>query len=225
MSAVSRYKSARNVLDDNRVLRNTFLLLAFSLIPTIFGAVFAESSGFNAWSLAHPWTALIATLLGAFILIGLVMVTAESGVGVVILLGFTWLMGMVMSAGIVHTLALKNGHLIVAEAIIGTITITIFCAIYAMTTKRDFSSIGGLLFGLLLAIIAMMILNAAFFHLTALQMAISVIALVLFSVYLVYDVQRVISGGEDNYVRATLAIYLDIVNIFANLLSLLSGDD
>lgn len=211
---------ASNVLQTNSVLRNTFMLLTVTLFPTIFGAWFGMVSGLNAWVTLHPIMGFLGFLGLLFVLIFAVQATAESGIGVVLLLVFTGVMGMMMSGAIEASLALKNGPLIVAEAVGGTAVVTFCCGLYAMVTKRDFSSWGGALFGILIALIVVMALNM-WLQLPILQLVLSCVALLLFSAYLIYDVQRVVNGGETNYVRATMSIYLDVMNIFINLLSIL----
>lgn len=217
-------RTVGRVIETNTVLRNTFLLLALTLLPTIGGAWFGMVSGLNAWVAVHYIIGFIGFLAVLFALIFAVSATAESGIGVGILLLFTFVFGAMMSGAIEATLALKHGYMIVAQAAGGTALICFICGLYAMVTKRDFSSWGGALFGILCVLIIMMFLNL-WLQLPALQLALSIVAVILFSVYLIYDVQQVVNGGETNYVRATLGIYLDIMNIFINLLSILSDLD
>lgn len=215
--------TARSVVETNQTLRNTFMLLTVTLFPTILGAWLGMATGFNALIGAYPIMSVIAFLVVMIGLIFAIQATADSGIGVVLLLVFTAFMGLMMSGAIEHTLSLKNGHLIVTQAIAGTAAVTFTCGLYAMVTKRDFSSWGGILFGLLIALIIVSLINL-WLQLPMLSLIISYIGVVLFSAYLIYDVQQVVNGGETNYVRATLSIYLDIMNIFINLLNILRGN-
>lgn len=229
MSYVSH---ASDVIDTNRTLRNTFMLLSLTLIPTVFGAWFGMVSGLNAMLALHPIAGFLGFMAIAILLIvAIVSASAAEGgapVGVFLLLLFTFVMGAMISGGIEAVLQGSNGPMIVAQAVGGTAIVTFSCGLYAMVTKRDFSSIGGALFGILLAVIVVSIVNM-FLQLPMLTLIISVVTLILFSVYLIFDVQQVVNGGEDNYILATLNIYLDILNIFMSLLQILNffggGDD
>lgn len=216
--------AARSVVETNQTLRNTFMLLTVTLLPTILGAWLGMFTGFNAVVGAHPIISFIGFLVVLFGLIYAIDYTSDSGLGVVLLLVFTSFMGLMMSGAIEHALSLNNGHLIVTQAIAGTAAVTFSCGIYAMLTKRDFSSWGGALFGILIALIIVSFLNL-WLQLPFLSLVISIVGVLLFSAYLIYDVQRVVNGGETNYVLATLSIYLDVMNIFINLLNILSSSD
>lgn len=137
-------------------------------------------------------------------------------------------MGGVLSGVVSATLNFSNGAELIALAFIGTAAILLGCSSYAMTTKRDFSSMGGFLLGSLIAIIAMSFLNILFLQLPIISLAIACVAVVLFSAYLIYGVQQVVNGGETNYILATTSIYLSLINIFSSLLQIfgfLGGDD
>ena len=146
--------------------------------------------------------------------------TKESAVGVAVLLGFSFFMGLMLSRLIGYTLGFSNGGTLLMTAFGGTATILAVMASIATTSKRDFSGLGKWLFVGLMVIIVAGIANI-FLQLPALYLTISVIAIGIFSAYILYDVQQIINGGETNYISATLKIYFDVYNIFVNLLSLL----
>lgn len=219
--------SYRGTAESNKVLRNTFGLLAVSLIPTIFGSLLGFAIGIPALMAGSPLISSLVFLAVTFGLLFVINANRDSGVGVVSMLGFTFLMGMWLSGILNSVLGLANGQNIIAMAGLGTIAVTGGCSIYAMTTKRDFSGIGGFLIGSLIALIVISLANI-FFQLPLLSLLISIVAVVLFSAFMVFDVQRVVNGGETNYVMAATSIYLNIYNIFTALLNIfgfLSGDD
>lgn len=214
--------------ETNKVLRNTFLLLSLTLIPTIFGTFAAMSLGIPAMMAASPWLSMFGFLAIAIVLIMGIHATKDSVLGIAVLGVFTFVCGGLLSGIVTATLKFSNGAELISLAFIGTIAILAGCSMYAATTKRDFSSLGGFLFGSLLAVIALSFANILFFQLPLLAVIISGVCLVLFSIYLVYDVQQVVNGGETNYLLATTAIYLDLINIFSSLLQILGafgGDD
>lgn len=218
----------RGTTETNKVLRNTFLLLALTLIPTVGGTMAAMAMGLPAIMAASPWLSFFGFLGIAFLLIFGIHATKDSAASIPILGVFTFVMGAMLSGIVTATLGFSNGAELIGLAFIGTIAILLGCSGYAMTTKRDFSSLGGFLFGSLLAVIALGIMNVLFMQLPVLSLIIACVCIVLFSVYLIYDVQKVVNGGETNYVIATTAIYLDVINIFSSLLQILGvvgGDD
>lgn len=203
----------------HRVLRNTYWLLALSMIPTVLGAWLGVQFKF-AFFPASPFVGMIVFLAIAFGFFYAIEKTKNSGLGVVLLLGFTFFMGLMLSRLISHTLGFSNGGTLIMTAFGGTAAILGVMATIATVSKRDFSGIGKWLFIGLLVIIVASIANI-WLQLPALQLTISVVAIGIFSAFILYDVQRIINGGETNYVTATLSIYLSVYNIFANLLSLL----
>jgi modulator of FtsH protease len=203
------------------VLRNTFLLLALTLLPTIAGAFVGVQIGF----VVTGWLGFIAVLIGLMVMVSLIQVTSDSSLGVMLLLALTFFMGMLLAPQLVHTLQFKNGVELIALSIGGTALISIAMATYAMTTKTDFSGMGKYLF---IALIVLIIAGIASFFLPGLIVLYSAAAMVIFSLYIVYDVQQIVNGGETNYIRAALGLYLDVFNIFSNLLNLAGigfGDD
>lgn len=217
----------RGTAETNKVLRNTFILLALTLLPTIFGVWAGLEMGLPEMMHGSPWISLGLFLVVAFALIFGIHATATTALAIPILFLFTAVMGGSLSGIISIALGKANGVGLISAAFAGTAAILIGCGTYAATTKRDFSSMGGFLFGALLAVIAVGVSNM-FFQLGWLSLILAVVTLVLFSVYLIYDVQRVVNGGESNYILATVSIYLDLINIFSSLLQILlslGGDD
>ena len=204
---------------QNRVLRNTYLLLAVSMVPTVLGALIGVQMGFSFMA-GSP-------MMGFLLFLGIAMAfmygiekTKETGMGVVLLLGFTFFMGLMLSNILRAALGFSNGGMLIAMAAGGTGAIFFTLAGIASTTQRDFSSIGKFLFaGVILLLVAS--LANVFFHIPALALAVSAIAVAIFSAYILYDINRIVHGGETNYISATLAVYLDVYNIFVNLLNLL----
>lgn len=208
-----------NALIRHRVLRNTYWLLALSMIPTVLGAWIGVELQFSFFP-GRPGLSLIAFMAIAFGFMFAIEKTKDSALGVAVLLGFTFFMGLMLSRLISHTLGYSNGGALIMTAFGGTATVFAVMATIATTSKRDFSNLGKTLFiGLILLVLASV--ANLFFAIPALSLAISVIAIGIFSAYILYDVQQVINGGETNYIKATLSIYLDVYNIFVNLLSLL----
>ncbi len=203
----------------NRVLRNTYWLLAISMIPTVLGAWVGVQFNFSFFS-GSPFIGFMLFLAIAFGFFYAIERTKHSGLGVAILLGFTFFMGLMLSRLIGYTLGFSNGPSLIMTAFGGTASIFAVMATIATVSKRDFSGLGKWLFVGVLVLIVAAVANI-FLQIPALYLAISVIAIAIFSAYILYDVQRIINGGETNYISATLAIYLDVYNIFTNLLALL----
>ena len=204
---------------QNRVLRNTYALLALSLVPTAIGAWLGVQLKFSFMS-GNPFIGFMLFLAIAFGFFYAIEKTKNSAWGVAILLGFTFFMGLMLSRLVGSVLNLNNGGTLVATAAGGTALIFFAMATLAGTIKRDLSGMGKfLMMGVVLLIIAA--LANIFLQLPALMLTIMVLAIGIFSALLLYDVNRIITGGETNYISATLAIYLDIYNIFSNLLALL----
>lgn len=204
----------------NRVLRNTYWLLALSLIPTVLGAFVGLNTGLNAVMATSPGLSVVVFLVGAFGLMYLVEKNKNSSLGVVFLLAFTFFMGIMLSRLIGHVLGFSNGSQLIMLAFGGTALVLGAMASVASTTKRDFSHWQKFLFIGVVILIVASVANI-FLQLPALMLTVSVLAIAIFSAFLLVDLQRVINGGETNYISATLAIYLSLYNIFSNLLMLL----
>lgn len=205
--------------EQNKVLRNTYMMLALTMIPTVIGAFVGMGTNFSFMATSPILSSLL--MFGAM-MASLFAVTAlrNSVWGVVALLGFTFLAGFFLGPILQVALHLKNGAQLVGLAAGGTGVIFFSLATVATVTKKDFSFMGKFLFiGLILLIVAS--LANLFFQIPALALTISAIAVMIFSAYILFDVSRIVTGGETNYVMATLALYLDIYNLFINLLQLL----
>ena len=205
---------------QNRVLRNTYWLLALSLIPTVAGAALGLYSGLNQVFMASPGVSTIVFLVGAFGLMFAIEKNKESSLGVVLLLAFTFFMGIMLSRLLGFVLGMGNGAQLVMTAFGGTAVVFGTMATLASTIKRDLSGMQKFLFMGAIVILLAALANI-FLQMPALMLTVSVLAVVIFSAFMLVDLQRVINGGETNYVSATLAIYLDVYNVFANLLMLL----
>ena len=204
----------------NKVLRNTYWLLAISLIPTVLGAAVGLYTGINQVMMASPGLSAMVFLIGAFGLMFAIEKNKNSSVGVALLLAFTFFMGIMLSRLLGFVLGMGNGAQLVMTAFGGTAIVFGTMATLATTIKRDLSSMQKWLFTGAVVIIVAALANI-FLQMPALMLTISVLAIVIFSAFMLVDLQRVINGGETNYVSATLAIYLDVYNVFSNLLMLL----
>ena len=209
----------------NKVLRNTYWLLALSLIPTVLGAWLGVATGITR-SLGGG-LGLIVFLGGAFGFIFAIEKTKNSAAGVPVLLGFTFFMGLMLSRLIAMVLGLSNGTSLIMTAAGGTAGVFFVMATLASVIKRDLSGMGKFLFIGALAILVGGVINV-FVGSTVGMMVISTMAIGVFSAFMLYDLKRIIDGGETNYISATLALYLDAFNVFQSLLALLgltSGKD
>ena len=206
-------------LEQNQVLRNTYMMLALTMLPTIIGAFVGLSVSFSFMA-EHP---IMAPLLMFGVMMGMlfgVSALRNSVWGIAMLLGFTFVAGVFLGPILQYALHLRNGAQLVGMAAGGTGLIFFSLATLATVTKKDFSFMGKFLFiGVILLLIAS--LANIFFAIPALSLTISAIAVLIFSAYILYDISQIIHGGQTNYVMATLTLYLDIYNIFVNLLSLL----
>ena len=190
--------------EQNRVLRNTYLLLAFSMIPTVAGAVLGVNLGFALFA-GSSLLSLLVFLGIAFGFMWGIQRTKDSGMGVGLLLGFTFFMGLMLSGILRVALGFSNGPALIATAAGGTGAIFFTLAGIATVTKKDFSFMGKFLFvGLVVVLLAM--LANVFFQIPALSLTISAVAILLFSGYILFDISRIVNGGETNYITATLAV-------------------
>jgi modulator of FtsH protease len=212
------YGQVASAEQRNKVLRNTYWLLALSLLPTVLGAWLGVATGM-AKSLTGG-LGLVVFLGGAFAFIYAIEKTKNSAAGVPVLLGFTFFMGLMLSRLIGMVLGFKNGPDLVMTAFGGTAGVFFAMASLASVIKRDISGMGKWLFVGAVVLMVGGIINV-FVGSSAGMMAISVLAIAIFSAYMLYDVKQIIDGGETNYISATLALYLDIINVFQSLLALL----
>ena len=218
---VTNWGSATQVLSQeqrNKVLRNTYWLLALSMVPTVLGAWIGVSTGIT--QSLRGGIGMIVFLVGAFGFMFAIEKTKNSAAGVPVLLGFTFFMGLMLSRLIGMVLGFKNGSELVMTAFAGTAGVFFVMASLASVIKRDLSGMGKFLFVGVLVLFVGSIINV-FVGSTAGMMAISVAAIAIFSAYMLYDLKQIMDGGETNYISATLALYLDVFNVFQSLLSLL----
>ncbi len=204
--------------ERNRVMRNTYWLLAISLLPTVLGAWAGVALGLAQYM--RGFVGLILLLAVGFGFIYAIERTKDSATGVPVLLGFTFFMGLMISPLIQATLGFKNGPQLIMTAFAGTAGVFFAMASLASVIKRDLSNMGQWLFVGTMVLLVGGIINM-FVGSTAGMMALSMAAIGIFSAWMLYDVKRIIDGGETNYISATLALYLDIINVFQNLLALL----
>ena len=216
---LGRSESAQQV--TNKVLRNTYTLLGLSLIPTVLGAFIAINMDFS-FAQQHPFIFAIGAMAVMFGMFSAIAANRNSSVGVLLLLALTFLLGLMLGPILQHALHLRNGGQIVGLAAGGTGIILLTLASIATTSKRDFSFMGKfLMVGIILLIVAS--LANIFLQIPAMTLAMSAVGVLLFSGFILYDVSRIVNGGETNYVMATLSLYLSIYNLFTSLLQLLMG--
>ena len=204
--------------ERNRVLRNTYWLLALSMLPTVLGAWLGVETGLS--KVLSGWMGLIVILVGGFGFIYAIEKTKNSAAGVPILLGFTFFMGLMLSSLIAAVLGFKNGSSLVMTAFGGTAGVFFVMASLASVIKRDLSGMGKWLFVGAIVMMVGGIINV-FVGSSVGMMVISMMGIAIFSAYMLYDIKQIIDGGETNYISATLALYLDIINVFQSLLALL----
>jgi len=201
----------------NRVLRNTYWLLALSMVPTVLGAWIGVVTGI---------TQSIGTMGGILMLViaigGIFVIekTKDTITGVYALLGFTFFMGLMLSRLIATVLGFKNGAELVMTAFGGTAGVFFLMASLSTVIKRDLSSMGKWLFVGVLMLMAGSLINMFVGSSTG-MLVISVASIGIFSAYMLYDLKQIVDGGETNYISATLTLYLDIINVFQSLLALL----
>jgi modulator of FtsH protease len=205
-------------VQPQRVLRNTYLLLALTMVPTVIGAFIGISTG--GIIVQHPFISFFVMLAAVIGLQFAIAANRNSALGVALLLLMTGLLGWFLGPLLAVALTLKNGPQLIGMAAVGTGAIFFVMAGIATTSKRDFSFMGKFLFvGMIVALLA--IVANMFLQIPALALAISAIVVVVFSLFLLYDVSRIVNGGETNYIMATTGVYMSLFNIFANLLQLL----
>ncbi|MBI5922431.1 MAG: Bax inhibitor-1/YccA family protein [Betaproteobacteria bacterium] len=204
---------AESALATNKVIRNTYMLLSMTLL---FAAVTAAVS--VALKLPHP--GLIITLVGYFGLLFATTKLRNSGWGLVSVFALTGFMGYTLGPIVSHYLGLHNGGQTVMMAMAGTAAIFLGLSVYALSTRKNFSFMGGfLMVGILLAFLAS--LAAIFFEIPALSLTISAAFMLLMSGLILYETSNIIHGGETNYVMATVTLFVSIFNLFTSLLHLL----
>ena len=205
-------------LGAQKVLRNTYLLLALTMVPTLIGAfVGMATSGFV---IQYPLASTLVMLTGVVGLQFGIAANRNNGLGVALLLLMTGILGWWLGPILNFALQLKNGMQLVGYAAVGTGVIFFAMGAIATAAKRDFSFMGKFLFVGMIALLVAMIANM-FLQIPALALTISTLVIVVFSLFLIYDLNRIVRGGETNYVMAATGVYISLYNIFANLLILL----
>ncbi|MGZ5269917.1 MAG: Bax inhibitor-1/YccA family protein [Ramlibacter sp.] len=204
--------------ERNRVLRNTYWLLALSLVPTVLGAWVGVATGITRYMTGG--LGLVVFLAGAFGFMFAIEKTKNSSAGVGVLLAFTFFMGLMLSRLIAMVLGFKNGPSLIMTAFGGTAGVFFVMASLSTMIKRDLSGLGKFLFVGAMALVIGSIINV-FVGSTTGMLVISVMAIGIFSGFMLYDLKRIVDGGETNYITATLALYLDAFNVFQSLLALL----
>ena len=203
---------------SQKVLRNTYLLLALTMVPTISGAFLGMATA--SIVVAHP---IITTFVMLAAVVGLqfaIIANRNSALGIGLLLLMTGLLGWWLGPILNYALALKNGAQLVGYAAGGTGVVFLVMGAIATATKRDFGFMGKFLFVGMIALVIAMIANM-FLQIPALALTISTLAIMVFSLFLLHDLSRIVTGGETNYLVATTGVYLSLFNIFANLLQIL----
>ena len=215
------YEAAREAViapSAQKVLRNTYLLLALTMVPTVIGAYIGMQTA--GVIMASP---IVSTLVLLAAVIGLqfgIAANRNSGIGIALLLLMTGLLGWWLGPILNVALAMKNGMQLVGYAALGTGAIFVGMGAIAATTKRDFSFMGKFLFVGMIALLVAMLANL-WLQIPALALTLSTLVIVVFSLFLLYDLNRIVRGGETNYLMATTGVYMSLFNIFANLLHLL----
>ena len=204
--------------ERNRVLRNTYWLLALSMVPTVLGAWLGVVTGLSR--AMSGGVGLVVFLVGAFGFMYAIQKTKDTSKGVPVLLAFTFFMGIMLSRMIAMVLGFKNGAELIMTAFGGTAGVFFLMASLSTVIKRDLSSMGKWLFVGAMVLMVGSIINV-FVGSSAGMMAISMLAIDIFSAYMLYDIKQIIDGGETNYISATLSLYMDIMNVFQSLLALL----
>ena len=217
-TASTRSTSIELARDRNRVLRNTYWLLALSMVPTVLGAWVGLTTGI-ARSMT-PGIGLIVFLAGAFGFIFAIEKTKNSAAGVPVLLAFTFFMGLMLSRLLGAVLGLANGGNLIMVAFAGTGVVFFGMATLSSVIKRDLSTMGKWLFVGAVMLMVAMIANF-FIQSGPLMLTLMVLAIGIFSAFILYDLKRVRDGEETNYISATLGVYLSLYNVFQSLLALL----
>ena len=218
-AVASRSTQVGSGIEINSVLRNTYMLLGMTLLFSAFTAGVAMALEISRI------TAMVLSLVG-FGLIFVVNKTADSAKGLIAVFAFTGVLGAALGPMLNYYVALVNGPSLVMQALGGTAVVFFSLSAYVLVSRKDFSFMGGfLMVGLIVAVIASIAL--IFFQVPAASMALSAVIVLLMSGFILFDTSRIIHGGETNYIRATVSLYLNIYNLFTALLSLLgmSSDD
>lgn len=212
------HSAAAGSIEAHKVLKNTYLLLAMTLLLSA-----GTAAGSIALNIGHG-TALVMSLIGLGLLMFVLPRTQNSSNGIWVVFAFTGLLGASLGPMLNHYLTMENGSALIAQALGGTALVFFGLSAYALTTRKDFSFLGGfLMVGLIVAIVAS--LANIFFAIPALSLAISAAIILIMSGLILFDTSRIVNGGETNYIRATVSLYLSIYNLFVHMLALLGVMD
>ena len=213
-------RSEARAVPTNKVLKNTYMLLSATLAFSAVMAVVSIAIALPSWM--YLVSVIGAMLMGIFVLPR----TANSSAGIGVIFAITGLLGLGLGSILTAYLALPKGPEIIATAFGGTGLIFLGLSGYALTSKRDFSFLGGFVFAGMMVVVIAMLANI-FLALPALSLAISAAIILLMSAFILFDTSRIINGGETNYIMATYGLYLSIFNIFISLLQFLGifGDE
>lgn len=213
MTTITSKRAATESVETNRVLRNTYGLLSLTL------GFSALTAGLSV-AMEMPPMGLLVTLAGYFGLLFFTTKFRDSALGVLGVFALTGFMGLTLGPLLTHYLSMPGGGLLVAQAMGGTAAVFLGLSGYALTTRRNFSAMGGFLFvGVLVAFLAG--LGAVVFNIPALSLAVSAAFVLLASGLILYETSAIIHGGETNYVMATVSLYVSIFNLFTSLLRLM----
>ena len=214
------YGEVAAVPQSQKVLRNTYLLLALTMVPTVVGAwIGMQTASIITGSPILSFFVMLGTIIG--LQFGIAHFR-NSVIGIGLLLLMTGLLGWFIGPLLNHALAMRNGAQLVGYAAGGTGIVFFVMATIATVTKRDFSFMGKFLFVGMIALLVAMIANM-FLQIPMLSLVISTLVIVVFSLYLLHDISRIVTGGETNYVMATTGVYISLLNIFTSLLQILTG--
>ncbi len=215
MQSISTARSESQILATNKVLKNTYVLLSITLL---FSAVTAGIS----MTLNLPPFGPVITLVGYFGLLFLTTKFRESGLGILFVFLLTGFMGLTLGPILNMYMHLANGSQLIMTALGGTGIIFLALSGYALTSRKDFSFMGGfLMVGILVAFLAS--LGAMIFSIPALSLAVSAMFILLMSGLILYQTSQIIHGGETNYIMATITLYISIYNLFLSLLQILGA--
>ncbi len=210
-------RSVTSAQERNRVLRNTYWLLALSMVPTVLGAWIGVQTGITR--MLSPGLGLVVFLVGAFGFMFAIEKFKNSAAGVPVLLGFTFFMGLMLSRLLAVVLGFGNGASLVMMAFAGTGAVFLGMATLSSIVKRDLSSMAKFMtIGAILVLVAG--IANVFIQSSALMITLSLLVIGIFSFFILYDLKRVQDGEETNYITATLGVYLSLYNIFQSLLAL-----
>lgn len=212
-SPISNTQTQGHSLSINKVLKNTYILLAMTLTFSAFTATIATMLNIG------PMVSLVLMLIG-FALLFVVSKTADSSKGLFWVFMFTGVLGASLGNMLNHYLAMENGAALIMQALGSTALIFFALSAYVLTSRKDFSFMGGFLMAGLITVIIAMIANI-FLQIPLMQVVISSVVVLIMSGFILFDTSRIINGGETNYIRATVSLYLNLFNIFVHLLSIL----